>query len=375
MDSRTRVIKTLNHETVDRIPFDCTFIVTGYNRLVDYLGLPDKKMDTSDPFLYLNLDLEIAEIIKNDCFYVTLSQPYGIKKFSSQMTEYTDEWGLVYSKIYGDDVNFDFAVIKSPLAKLSYDDLENYPWPDPDNPGRYKGLSQRSENLYKNTDLALIGRFGASIFTHASLLRGMEQWLIDLYSNRSFVKKVLDKITDYYIRVYKNALKRAGKYIQVLRMDNDDYGMQTGPLISVKMFREIIKPHIHRFYKVIKDEYKKYNPNGKIMKHSCGDISEYLDDFIDMGIDLINPVQPVGNMVHKDLKAKYGDKISFHGGIDIQNTLLKGTPTDVQEAVKIAINTLGSDKTGYILAPTHHIPGDIPPKNVIAMRDTLIEMS
>lgn len=150
-------------------------------------------------------------------------------------------------------------------------------------------------------------------------------------------------------------------------------GQQGGTLLSPAMFRGIIKPRFARLYREAKRMLLECNPDGKIMAHTDGDVYPFIPDYIEMGLDVLNPVQPyVAEMEHGRLKRKFGDRLSFHGGIDLQRVLPFGTPDEVrQEAVK-TMRALGVGG-GYILAPTHYLLPDVPPENVIALRDAVME--
>ncbi len=235
------------------------------------------------------------------------------------------------------------------------------------------GLEERVQKLHDETDLALVGRFNNSIFEQAFLLRGMEQLFMDMALAPEFVFALLDKLTDTAIASIEQGLHACGKYLQILRLAGDDMGHQRGTLISPRMFRGTIKPHFERLYKTAKSLFLKLNPAGKMMAHTDGDVYPFIPDYLEMGLDILNPVQPyVAEMEHDKLNREFGDRLSFHGGIDIQNVMPFGTPEQVRaEAIKV-MRALGPGG-GFIAAPTHYLLPDVPPENILALRDAVVE--
>jgi uroporphyrinogen decarboxylase len=219
----------------------------------------------------------------------------------------------------------------------------------------------------------MVGLFGASIFTLASLLRGMQQWYLDLLLEPDFAVRLMEILARYYTKLYCNAAAECGEYLDLIRIDNDDYGAQASLLISPEVFRSLVKPVMSAYYKIVKDFAKKRSPEIKLMKHSCGAVSELIPDFIEMGIDILDPVQVTAKgMEITELKNMYGEKIAFHGGIDTQYILPYGTREEVKQFVKNTISILGRGG-GYIVCPVHHVEGDVPAENILAMRDAIME--
>jgi len=168
-------------------------------------------------------------------------------------------------------------------------------------------------------------------------------------------------------------LTACGPYIQVLRLAGDDMGQQTGTLVSPKTFRAVIKPRFARVYQAARRLLDEINPACKIMAHTDGDVYPIIPDYLEMGLDVLNPTQPyVAEMDHEVLKREFGNRLSFHGGIDLQKVMPFGTPDEVRaEAIK-TMRALGPSG-GYILSPTHYLQPDVPPENVIALRDAVME--
>ena len=204
-------------------------------------------------------------------------------------------------------------------------------------------------------------------------MRGMEQWLMDLAIDPEFVNALMGKLVDIALAMTEVGLRACGPYVQILRLAGDDLGQQRGMLVSEQMFRNLLKPHFARLFRVAKSMFLDCNPRGKLMTHTDGDVYPILSDFAEMGLDVLNPVQPyVAEMDHGRLKREIGNRLSFHGGIDIQHVLPYGSPADVKAEVRKAIAALGS-QGGYIVAPTHYVQADVPPENILALRDAVLE--
>lgn len=373
MTSRQRVITALNHSEPDRIPFDCTFGNVAYTHLKEYLGFTTQdEVRPSGPSLNVRPPVEFLQALQIDLYYIGLGQAKAVPVFEYGMETYTDEWGVLYHKIENPS-GYHYESISHPLAHARIKDLEDFPWPDPGDRALVEGLEAKARVLYTTTDLALVGKFSNSLFEQSFMLRGLEQLFMDLSLDPEFVCALMDKLTDIAIQLIQAGLKACGKYLQILRLAGDDMGYQRGTLLSPTMFRQIVKPRFARLYREAKRLFHQYNPNGKLMAHTDGDVYPLIPDYIEMGLDVLNPVQPyVAEMEHSRLKREFGDRLCFHGGMDLQHVMPFGKPDEVRaEAIKV-MHALGSGG-GFILAPTHYLLADVPPENVMALRDAVLE--
>lgn len=372
MSARERVMTALDHKEPDRVPFDCTFGYGAYKKLEEYLGFhPRQEIRPRSPWLNVRPPVEFLQELQVDLYYIGLNASKASPIFEYGMDEYQDEWGITFRRAEN-PFGLHYELDQHPLAKARIEDLEDFQWPDPSDPALVEGLEARVQALYKDTEFALVGRFNNSIFEHAFMLRGLEQLYVDLVADPDFVGALLDKLTELAIGFIEAGLKACGKYLQILRLAGDDMGHQQGTLLSPTMFRKIIKPRFARLYQSAKSGFRQYNPQGKLMAHTDGDVYPIIGDYIDMGLDVLNPVQPyVAEMEHSRLKREFGEVLSFHGGIDIQRIMPFGNRDEVQvEAIK-TMRKLGHGG-GYILAPTHYLLPDVPPANVITLRDTVL---
>jgi uroporphyrinogen decarboxylase len=248
-----------------------------------------------------------------------------------------------------------------PLAEATVDDLETYPWPDPWDPGLTAGLEEEVKDLYENTDYAIMAdaRF-KSFWELGYMLRGIEQMYVDLLLNPDFVTALMDKLLELNLIVTGRFLDIAGPYIQVFRT-TDDMATQQRLMMKPETYRRLLKPYYRQYIEFIKSKTE-----AKIFYHSCGNITDIIDDLAEIGVDAINPVQVSAMGDTAELKARFGHKISFWGGIDSQRVLPYGSVEEVEAEVRRRIRDLGPGG-GYVVAGVHTIQPDVPPENIVAM--------
>jgi len=231
-------------------------------------------------------------------------------------------------------------------------------------------LAEEAHRLYEETDYALVADFlGGGIFEQALWMRGFERFMMDMVSDEPFATALLDTLLELYIEFYAVYLEAVGPYVQIVAV-GDDLGMQTGPLISPRLYRRLIKPRHRELYDFIHSRTE-----AKIMHHTCGSVFPFVQDLIDVGVDILNPIQTSARgMDPVALKREFGERLVFHGGIDVQQILPFATPERVREEVRHIVTTLGQGG-GYIFAPSHNIQADVPPENIVAMYEAIQEIS
>jgi uroporphyrinogen decarboxylase len=260
-----------------------------------------------------------------------------------------------------------------PLKDATIEDLEDFTWPDPYDPGRVEGLGDYLRHIHEDTEFAILAKFGGAIFETAWYMRGLERFMMDMVENQPFVHALFKKLHDIQRGFDEVGFAAAGQYVDILRLSGEDLGTQDGPLISMPMFRKLLRPYLESLWGYAKENLQKANPKAKIMLHSCGSVRPFIPDWIDMGLDVLDPIQPnASGMDPFDLKRDFGDKLSFHGGIDAQFVLPFGTPDEVCQATRKYIKALAPGG-GYIVAPVHNVQSDVTPQNLIAMRDAVEE--
>jgi uroporphyrinogen decarboxylase len=375
---RERVRLTLGFQQADRVPIDldgwATYFTEGaYRNLLQHLGI-EEKPKVNDWFLISGVNESILQRFGVDFRRIGLGVPDRFRSKTLPDGSWDDEWGVRKRKVahYNPRTGqraYYAEMIEPPLAEASIDDLESYPWPDPEDPGRYRGLSEQVKRLYHTTDYALVAAsIGNGIFEQAQALRGMQRFLEDLLINREFAASLIGRILQIQLRIFDRYLAIVGPYVEMVET-SDDYGMQTGPLVSPKLYRDMLKPAHLRLNSFIKQRTR-----AKIYLHSCGSIAEVLDELIDAGIDVINPVQPrAKDMDSAGLKSRFAGRVVFHGGVDEQYVLPHGSIEEVRKEVARCIRAFAPGG-GYIFAPAHNIQDDVPPDNVVTMFETALQL-
>ena len=364
MNSRERLIKTLNHQEPDKVPIDIgsagatTLLIPTYENLMHYLGFNFPIRVMSPEFYMAIIDEDILRQLNIGLRCLRLGKPTLARKKVGE-DYFINEWGVTYYKPAG---GYYYDIKRYPLSgATSPEDIEKYPFPNPNDPSLYEGLKEQVSYLYHHTDYAIVAETGNSIFEQAWYLRGLENIFNDMFFNKKFLHALFRRITDINLEKTKRFLDIAVPYIQVYFV-GDDLASQNGPLISISMYREFIKPYQAELY-----DYIKKRTTAKIAYHSCGSIRQLIPDLIEIGVDAINPVQvSAKNMDTRDLKREFGKEISFWGAIDTQNILPYGTEKDIAEEVKKRIDDLAPGG-GYILAAVHAIQPDVSPENILFM--------
>jgi uroporphyrinogen decarboxylase len=264
-------------------------------------------------------------------------------------------------------------VVEAPMAGAeSAADIAHYQWPDPADPARLDGVVEKAREIYEETDycLCFTPAWGTGIFQVSGILQGWEDHYVNLIANPAVSEAVFEGLTEFHLAQCDAILDALGPYIQVILM-SDDLGFQDRPMIRPELFREMVKPYYVRIVDLIKGK----QPDIKIVFHSDGAIYPFLEDFVDVGIDAVNPVQVscqgMGDTAR--LNEEIGDQLTFWGGgVDTQFTLPRGTPEEIQAEVRRRIEDLAPGG-GYIFATVHNVQYDVPPENVVACYDAAIE--
>lgn len=368
--SRGRVEVALRHEEPDCVPTDLAITLDAYINLRKYLGLPPEKNIPADSFFEVRASLDVLNALGIDITFVRLRKPMGWNpKHRLPEGIVLDEWGVGRQLVQLPNGSWLNEIAYSPLASLAPTeiDLDAYPWPDPLVPGRTIGLEEEARQLYDETDLAIMGRFGGPVLEIASYLRGYQQWLMDLVLYPEFACELLNKIADIQISLDEQGIRAAGKYLTILKVSGEDLGMQDRPLFSVKTWREVLYPVLKRRWLAARDALDRYAPHVPIMLHSDGAVRPFIPDFIEAGIQVLDPIQGrCEGMELSGLKQDFGDRLTFHGAVDTQQLLPFGNELDIETEVIRCIETLGVGG-GLILSPSHFVQSDVPPENIWSM--------
>jgi uroporphyrinogen decarboxylase len=381
MNSRERLLQAVNHNEPDRIPYDLGstqltgISITAYKNLRNYLGLPEEEVFSSDVIQQLAAPgedfLEKFQVDTRGLFPKTSHNHYH----PSQMAEedehwyYKDEWGLGFRcpKVNG----YWYSLIESPLENLdpTPETIDRYIWPKAADESRITGLKQLATRYHEQGKAVVIKGICAGVFEMCQRLRGMENALIDFLLYPEMNERLMGKIADLKIEFWEMALADLANDVDVI-IEADDYGTQESQLISPEQFRMYYKPHINRILQTI----KKHAPESKVFFHSCGNVRPIIPDFIEMGVDILNPVHiNAEGMDPFGLKKDFGKDITFWGGgVETQDILPNGKPEQVADNVKRNIDALAPGG-GFVFNTVHNILSEVPPENIMAMWKTLRE--
>jgi uroporphyrinogen decarboxylase len=363
---RERVISAIEHREPDRVPIDITPVYDSYMNIKAFLNLDIQEEVKPSFHMEVIPHPKVLEAMGADITAVKLETLQKKKSEPRPDGLAADAWGVLFRKVRNSTGSY-MEAVHNPLSDLQEGDLETYPFPDPQEIVDMDATQSIAHHLYEDTNLALMGRFGGPIIEVAIHLMGFEKWLLCAASQPELAGALLDKITDIQIDLDNCGLQATAKYLQILKLSGDDFGMQTGLLYSPGMFRNLFLPRFKRRWAAVLKYLDQVNPAVKLMFHSCGGIRKIIPDLIAEGIQILDPIQPhASGMDSAELKCEFGDQLVFHGGVDIQKVLPFGTREDVEEEVKLRISALAPGG-GYILSSSHFIQSDTPPGNVVTM--------
>ncbi|HPO51576.1 MAG TPA: uroporphyrinogen decarboxylase family protein [bacterium] len=395
MTPRERILNAIRHQPVDKIPVDLGgmdstgITAVAYNKLKKFLGITSGKTKVYDPYQQLAIvEQEILNIIGADVLPV-FPEPgrwKSAKLPDGSLCEIPARWNPLQLEDGSEHVLdgngkviakrpencWYFEVVDFPLAQAQSirdiesrrDIFENFDWPffvDE----TIEDLGKKAKHLYETTDYALMGNFAVHVFMGAQLLRGFEQFMMDLVLQPEIAECIFDHLVNAYIERFKKYRKHVCDYVQIVNV-NDDLGTQQGLQISPVMYRKLVKPYQKKLYQFIKES------NVFLFLHSDGSIYDIIPDLIEIGVDIINPVQfTAENMQLEKLKKEFGKYITFWGGgCDTQHILpyaeMQQVKTHVQQCVKIL-----SQGSGFVFCQIHNIQPDVPPENIMAMYEAV----
>ncbi|HLO31221.1 MAG TPA: uroporphyrinogen decarboxylase family protein [Anaerolineales bacterium] len=358
MKPRDRVLMAFNHEEPDRCPMQISFTPEFANCLRAELKLDGEK--THNPHGGGNT-YELERALGEDLLLTSVG---WANSYYQGGRNYVDEWGIGWKSTdyvtpYG--VGAYTEIVGHPLAEDSA--IPGYKTPDPNRPELYSE-SDWVLRTFKD-QYFIVGVTVTTMFETAWALRGYERMLSDLALRPEIAEQLLDIPYNYHLTAAKKLTQMGVDMIWI----GDDVGAQNSMLISPKMWRRFFKPRMAHFIA----ELKALNPQVKVAYHSDGNIYPIIPDLIEIGLDVLNPVQPA-SMDPVKLKQDYGDKLCFWGSIDEQHTLPFGSPAEVQQEVLTRLKTIGKGG-GLILGPTHHVQLDTPMANFWALVNTISQTS
>jgi uroporphyrinogen decarboxylase len=326
---KERVQRAFRREPVDRLPTQVSFTPAMGKRLARHLRVAPG---------------DLPARLDNHLVRVDLTVPHRMSDDSR--TRY-DWWGVGWST-----EEEGYFLTDSPLSDAQM--VNGYSWPAPQEPG----LLDRAADVIASAgdEYFIAPNFGFCLFERAWSLRGFEPFLMDLAMSPAFVEELLEHITQIQVVLARRFLDLGvdGGYF------GDDYGAQKNLLFSPRTWRALFKPRLARIFGVFR------NADLPVILHSDGDITEILPDLVDIGVTVLNPVQPEV-LDHTWLKRTFGVRLAFYGGVSTQTVLPHGSPDDVLAAVSSCVRTLAEDGTGLLLGPSHRTMTDIPLENMDAL--------
>ncbi len=381
MTSRERVLKALNHEEPDRVPYDLagthvTGIANGaYEALRAYLGLPPREpqwLDVVQQVVVPHDDVMARFQVDTRGLYPLTSHNWDVyEKLEDGGANwvYHDEWGM--TQHFPREQGHWFSIVEHPLASAPPESasIDGHAWPNAVDPARVAGLRAQAVAFREAGHCVVIKGLCAGIFEMAQRIRGMENAMMDPLVYPEMSDRLYGKLADLKIAFWEMALAELGDVVDVV-VENDDYGTQQSQLISHEQFRQFLRPHLKRVFAAI----KQVAPNVRLFFHSCGNVRPFLPDFIEDGVDILNPVHTSAQgMEPVALKRDFGDAITFWGGgVETQSVLPNGTPEEVREDVKRNVEALAPGG-GYLFNTVHNIQSEVPPENIVAMWEALQE--
>ena len=363
---RERVLAAINHNEPDRVP---TALWGGpygvvdnlYFRLLKHLNLGEPVQPFRMGHNISYIDDRVLSRLATDVRYVW---PGASPNSPTIQTKDPDTFKDAFGQVWKRALPYYYADTGILSTATSIDQIDQaVTWPDTNVPHWTNGVHERAKHLREQTDYFIVARMVMShgVFQTACDLRGTVEFMTDMALNEEFAFSLLDRITDTLVGLLKGYLDATDDYIDMMELPGDDYAANENLLISPAMFRRFIKPALIRLITTI----KRHNPDLKIMLHSDGMIGKLLPEFIELGIDVLHPLEPVPALDQAAIKAKYGKQLAFWGGIDISHAM-RGSTADVVAETRERIAQLAPGG-GYILAPSNHLQADIPVKNVVAL--------
>ncbi|MDJ0819851.1 MAG: uroporphyrinogen decarboxylase family protein [Desulfobacterales bacterium] len=370
---------TLDHREPDRVPFDLgSCQVTGihvvaYRNLRKALGLTEVEVELCDAVQQLaaiNEDLGRRLKVDTRGLYPLNSHNWKVtEEDAGEYWAYHDEWGITHHRPKQGGLYFSVVKVPLPRTDLKEDDIRNYNWPDVGNPERLAGLRKLAAQYRKEGYAVVLKDAFAGIFEFAQRIVGMQNLLMMMITNEKSSCALFDKLLELKLDYWQTALTELGDLVDIVTYA-DDYGTQTSQIISPDMFRRLIKPRV----KMIFEAFAKLAPHAKRFLHSDGNVRPLIPDFLELGVDILNPIHiRAKDMDPAGLKRDFGKELVFWGGgVDTQGVLPSGTPAEVRDDVKRNIEALAHGG-GYVFNTIHNIQADVPPENIIAMWEALQE--
>lgn len=365
MTRRERVLAALNLEEPDFVPMDLggslasTIVTPAYGPLRAELNLPPG--ETRNDLRYASLAV-IDEDVRAalDVDIVHAPRAFGTRNTVHVISgeTFVDEWGVRWHKPERGHYYVEQAPFEQEATPQA---VEQHAWPRGQDLVRIDGLAAAVRKLRSQTDCAISLELRGRVMSLGQFLRGFESWMIDLVDNTPFVEALLERTTQLQIEANDVLLRELSGLVDIV-YTSDDLGGQRGPLVAPETVRRLFNPHFRAIW-----DHVRANTDAVLMHHCCGSVYPFISDFIEMGVQALNPVQvSASRMEPARLKAEFGADLCFWGGVDTRDVLPRGSASDVRKEVGRRIREMAKGG-GYILAAVHNIQVEVPPANVAAL--------
>lgn len=351
MNSRERFIKTMSNEIPDRAPIFANFTPQVAEKMSEYIKVPyEKPLDSMLSTRASHMDLLVK--LGNDAVGITYCAPTNFPTRTLESGLIENEWGMIFKTVglYNEFHSY-------PLANAeTAEDIENYNFPDMFAEGRWIE-AEKTIAKYGNTH-GIIADLETTLFETAWYLVGMEKFLMDMMMEAEYINPLLDKIQEIHTYYGKKMIEMGADVLWC----GDDFGTQQSQIMDMGTFQKYFKPRVKEMFA----EYKKVNSNVKLAWHSCGAFGPFVPEFIEIGLDILNPLQPLATgMEPETLTKEFGKDLMFFGGICVQDLLPNKSPAEIDKEVQRRKKIFG-ENGGYIVAPAHNIQDDTSVENILA---------
>ena len=399
MNSRQRILNALNHKESDKIPVDLgatestSIHVVAYDRLKKYLGINTTSYVPIISHMVSRVELSVTKAVGSDAIAfmpepekvkpwvlrdgskIHIPAKTNIKVLDNGNIEEYDEQDRVLSR--SPSGSWYFSEVLCPLENAkTIEEIDagkpfykTFDWPDYLDKS-FAGLRRSAKSLRENSEHAIVGNLWLHLLAGGQLLRGFENFMVDLMVEKEMAHRLLENLMEVYLKRIDNFIEAVGDYIDIIFL-NEDLGTQSAPQLSLELYKEMIKPYQKRLI-----EHIKKRSNKPVLLHSCGAIYDFIPDLIEIGVDALNPIQvsAVG-MDTKKLKREFGKDITFWGGgCDTQEVLVKATPEEVKDEVCRRVEDLAHGG-GFVFCQVHNILAEVPVENILAMYEALEKFS
>lgn len=378
MTPRERVLYAINHEQPDRVPLVIGVSNATGIRMKPYRGIKEQiGVQAPDSYLYNWPELGTAEIdeqtlerLRGDVRGVLDLEPESSRLLNRERepgSDYVNSWGCTQQEIMPGE----WCPSVHPLAgATTIEDLDHFPgWPDMDDPTRVAHVKEEARRLAEENRYAIMATPWLLFpFERALAMQGMETFLVNMVIDPELARALLERIASHCKRLMAHFLEALGDNVDIIKI-GDDLGTQDSLLMSPAMYRKMLKP-VHADL----IDFVRQHTDAKVMFHTDGDVFPLIDDFVEMGVDILNPIQTsAGKMANiEELKQRHGRDIIFCGGMDTGHILPQGTPEEVRQEVRRIIRVLGQGG-GLMIGAVHTVMNDVPAENVLAMVDAVEE--